>query len=786
MFTRLAMRPRSGAVNYTASVRSLYTTSTVPKHRSRLHPIIAASSIRHGPSPLRSFSTPSSQPAVNPSGSPPPAASTIPLTTKPETPVEKVIREVKEEQRKVADSIPPTSDKAALETDTLSPAQPAPTPFSATAAAKHAAEASVRAAVRAEKAATTTKTTQQTEHSATGTTARTILAEPKKPLLQRIKDEAHHLYLGMKLLATETSISSRLLVKLMKGNMLTRREGLQLRRTVADLLRLVPMLIILLIPFLELALPLLLYIFPNMLPSTFESKFQAEEKKKRLLKVRLEMAKFLQETVAEVSVTGTARAQKAKEFSDFFQKYRTTGLLAPTDQVLAIAKKFQDDLTLNSLSRPQLISMARYMNLSTFGTDAYLRNQINDQLISLKRDDMLIAKEGVDSLTIPELQTACNNRGIKVVGVSPARLKSELMQWLDLHLTHGVPGGLLILSRAFTISEKIPTSSDEALKESAEALQQTLSALPQQVLHEAQLHVAEVAGTATSSQRLNVLQEQEELIEDELEQDEEIAAGKAAERSPGSFAAAQTSGSSTTPEDIEKIEKHAAAFKPKSTEPVQLAPVAPTATSSVADAHEKVKSESDSTPVDLSKEELKRVGDVMKVMVSESALNDMKAELKGLKEETKEYREDIDELKQLTQKEPPRTVSAVSSRVNKMIASIEAEISKIDAENQTNSKSDGSTSIHPDAAGNLSVEQLQNALNLIKGNPGDERISKIVKRLDRDGDGIVTIPEVLAFVNEVEKQAAAVEGGSKDSTAAAAAAAAEKGTSASVKSSGGP
>ncbi|KAI8834547.1 LETM1-like protein-domain-containing protein [Chytriomyces cf. hyalinus JEL632] len=771
MFSRLALRPRPSAVNYTASVRSLCTPTTVPKHRSRLHPIIAASSIRHGTSPLRSFSTPATQSA---SGTSP--AVTIPApATKPETPVEKVIREVKEEQRKVADSIPPISDKDALGTDTLSPAQPAPTPFSATAGATAAAAASVRGAVRAEKAATATKTTQQTNHSATGTTPPTILVEPKKPLMQRIKDEAHHLYLGMKLLATETSISSRLLVKLMKGNMLTRREGLQLRRTVADLLRLVPMLIILLIPFLELALPLLLYIFPNMLPSTFESKYQAEEKKKRLLKVRLEMAKFLQETVAEVSVTGTARAQKAKEFSDFFQKYRTTGLLAPTDQVLAIAKKFQDDLTLNSLSRPQLISMARYMNLSTFGTDAYLRNQINDQLVSLKRDDMLIAKEGVDNLTVPELQTACNNRGIKVVGVSPARLKSELMQWLDLHLTHGVPGGLLILSRAFTISEKIPTSSDEALKESAEALQQTLSALPQQVLHEAQLQVAETAGTATRSQKLNVIQEQEELIEDELEQDEEIAAGKAAEHSPGSSQAAASSG--TTESSIEKIEKHAASFEPSTTEPGLLAPVAPTATSSsVADAHEKLKAqETDSTPVDLSKEELKRMGDVMKVMVSESALNDMKAELKGLKEETKEYREDIDELKQLTQKEPPRTVSAVSSRVNKMIASIESEISKIDSEN--NSKNN----IHPDASGNLSVEQLQNALNLIKGNPRDERINKIVKRLDRDGDGIVTIPEVLAFVSEVEMQAAAAgEGRSKD-----AAADAEKGTPASVKSSGG-
>jgi hypothetical protein len=48
------------------------------------------------------------------------------------------------------------------------------------------------------------------------------------------------------------------------------------------------------IPFLELLLPLLLKIFPNMLPSTFEDKLKKEEKLKQRLVIRLEMAKFLQ------------------------------------------------------------------------------------------------------------------------------------------------------------------------------------------------------------------------------------------------------------------------------------------------------------------------------------------------------------------------------------------------------------------------------------------------------------------------------------------------------------
>jgi LETM1 and EF-hand domain-containing protein 1, mitochondrial len=98
--------------------------------------------------------------------------------------------------------------------------------------------------------------------------------QTKKPLWERIKAEARHYIDGSKLLAAETSISSRLLIKVLKGTQLSRREMRQLKRTTQDLLRLVPLIIILLVPFLEFALPVLLRFFPGILPSTFESKSQ--------------------------------------------------------------------------------------------------------------------------------------------------------------------------------------------------------------------------------------------------------------------------------------------------------------------------------------------------------------------------------------------------------------------------------------------------------------------------------------------------------------------------------
>lgn len=50
----------------------------------------------------------------------------------------------------------------------------------------------------------------------------------------------------------------------------------------------------LIVPFLEFAIPVLLRVFPNMLPSTFENKLQKEEELKKRVSAKLEIARFLQ------------------------------------------------------------------------------------------------------------------------------------------------------------------------------------------------------------------------------------------------------------------------------------------------------------------------------------------------------------------------------------------------------------------------------------------------------------------------------------------------------------
>jgi LETM1 and EF-hand domain-containing protein 1 len=109
------------------------------------------------------------------------------------------------------------------------------------------------------------------------------------------KKEAHHYYMGSKLLMADIKTARQIVGRTLNGTPLTRRERKQLIRTVTDVFRLVPMSIFVLIPFMEFALPFALKIFPNMLPSTFQDSLKAEETMKRELKSRLAMAEFFQE-----------------------------------------------------------------------------------------------------------------------------------------------------------------------------------------------------------------------------------------------------------------------------------------------------------------------------------------------------------------------------------------------------------------------------------------------------------------------------------------------------------
>ncbi|KAI7901415.1 LETM1-like protein-domain-containing protein [Cokeromyces recurvatus] len=517
----------------------------------------------------------------------------------------------------------------------------------------------------------------------------TTTVKPKKTIWEKVKEEAIHYWHGTKLLGLEVRISSALTWKLLNGGKLTRREHRQLRRTTSDLMRLIPFAFFIIVPFMEFLLPVALKLFPNMLPSTYESKSQEEKKKMQLLKVRLEMAKFLQETISESGFPGSDHEKAALEFADFFRKIRMTGEQASTEDLLNVAKRFEDELTLDNLSRPQLVSMCRYMNINAFGTDNFLRFQIRNRMRQIKADDRVIQAEGIESLTIQELQNACASRGIRAIGTSPGRLRDELAQWLDLHLNHHVPGTLLILSRAFSYTDRGMTTE--------EALKATFNSLPDNLVNEAELQVLEQVGASTYKQKLDVLEQQQELIEDESEQEEKeekarLEAAKAeearleAEKKEREAAAEKRD--EFIPETPVVSDVHVVERKETTTPPAAdttTTTTASTTTASTTTDTETHKADTVAPPEEtpLSDEQKSQLEEALTKLRTKVDLLEERAQLNDIKIQHEDYKELIEELKDATKRDADKAILRMGKRLEKMLAAIDKELDAMEKDLST-------------------------------------------------------------------------------------------------------
>ncbi|CEP60361.1 ribosome-binding protein MDM38 LALA0_S01e08966g [Lachancea lanzarotensis] len=338
-------------------------------------------------------------------------------------------------------------------------------------------------------------------------------AKSKEPLMQRIKHEIRHYVNGTKLLGYEIKISTKLLVKLVEGYELSRREKNQLKRTMGDVFRLVPFSAFLIVPFAELLLPVALKIFPNLLPSTYESGSAKQLKKQKLNDIREKTSNFLQETIEEsslISYNSIESVEKKKKFLNFFKKLNSpkdgNENVFTHDEILAVAQMFKNDSVLDNLSRPQLVAIAKYMSLRPFGNDNMLRYQIRYNLKTIMEDDKIIDYEGAESLSNEELYQTCISRGIKTFGVKREDLIENMNMWLELRLRHKVPSVLLILSSAYTFgglqqqdinahstsAQKVDdTKFSELMDFYYDGILQVLSSIPDPVYNVAKLDVSE-------------------------------------------------------------------------------------------------------------------------------------------------------------------------------------------------------------------------------------------------------------------------------------------------------
>jgi len=205
-------------------------------------------------------------------------------------------------------------------------------------------------------------------------TTTTVETPGNKTLWVRFKDEVKHYYSGFKLLFLDVNVSSKILWKIVRGKPLTRRESRQLVRTTSDLFRLVPFSVFVIVPFMEILLPVALKLFPGMLPSTFTTSSQREEKLKKALQAKLEYTRFLQKTLDGMGpkASGSRSSRSAADFSAFYQDIKKSSEdrsnILDNDKIMKFAKLFEDDITLDNMDRNQLSAICRLLNLTPIGT----------------------------------------------------------------------------------------------------------------------------------------------------------------------------------------------------------------------------------------------------------------------------------------------------------------------------------------------------------------------------------------------------------------------------------
>ncbi|CAH8505280.1 unnamed protein product [Schistosoma bovis] len=610
----------------------------------------------------------------------------------------------------------------------------------------------------------------------------------KPPMWIRIKDGIVHYYHGFRLLGLEIRIASGICFRVLGGHTLTRRERKQLVRTLADILRLLPFSVFIIVPFMEILIPFYVKFFPFMLPSTFKDKSTEANAIQQRLKAKLELTHFLQETLMQTAgaLKSSSDAPTVAEFQEFIKKVQKSGEQAQAKDITRFSKLFEDQVTLDSLDNKQLRMLCRLLSLPTIGPSHLLRFQIWIRVRQLKAEDKLIANEGVDQIPPWELQSLCQERGMRSVGLPKEKLQSQLSEWLDLHLEKNVPITLLLFSRALHVTQALVDQNP---------LQQAIAQLPPSASSEA---VARVLETTPHDEldpvtKIKVLREEQDSIKAErVQRKQELMEKQKSEKGktiitglPEGDQAPLLKGLKN--EELDKVTPvltDSATFMSESTEiqseirkPVQNIQPIDTLQTSV-NAKSKDDSHIDSLPV---KSEKPKTSDTEEV--TEISAGDLAEIHSAIAESTRHLdSETIDELKEqvaklqqkrqaelvaseeVTDKRKSKAALHLESRLERLIKEMDTMVdrlndkrtqllkdievfeSHINESTESKERSKIMDQIKADHDRMVDINDLLISLKRIQNIPDDTRWEKILKVLDEDHDGKIELNHILSVI----------------------------------------
>jgi len=285
---------------------------------------------------------------------------------------------------------------------------------------------------------------------------------------------------------------------------LSHRERRLVLRTVMDLLRLLPFIVIAAAPGGSMLLPILARVFPGSLPTTFKmpsaenlQQSSSEPAQERALQKVMEQD-FRRAVEKMTQSMHRNQVKQHRELSELVDYALRTDTGLPLDgQAQLLYARFSDGDILDALNVGQLESLVRHFNrpagwLERYASDRYrfsiLRYTLERHLSRVSSEDVLLAEEGAQALSAEDLLEACVGRGLcPGLAASPdaqlsssasalppaqageaaghpgpappdrAELELRLNAWLYAAVTRSVPAALL----AFAHMQKLHCADDD-------------------------------------------------------------------------------------------------------------------------------------------------------------------------------------------------------------------------------------------------------------------------------------------------------------------------------------
>merc|ERR1719339_455321 len=414
------------------------------------------------------------------------------------------------------------------------------------------------------------------------------------------------------------------------------------------------------------------------------------------------------------------------------------------------------------MTRGQMVAICRLLEFTPIGTNAFLRFQIEMQLRKLKADDVIIAKEGVEQMTVAELQTACKERGMRAVGLTKEKLVNQLKQWIELSTNEKVPSSLLLLSRTLFLPETVAP---------AQAIEASISSLPETVATGAKAKIGEREGKIDNVTRLEIIQQEQEKIELEAKEKEALEEKAKADRLAQAALEQAIEEQSVrmpppAPPTAEGIVKEATSILRKATVSqegaLEDAGLGVAVTAHLADvmqesAPKKAVAKS-GTAEELTTDDLSALREAIDALSQEKGQSFIGEHevLSDIKQELVDYEEDLSDLKDVAEsagrKQLHQTKGAARlfKKVNRIMGRMDTVVAKLKTREAKLTENIDILQKSEAHEGHLvTVQDLLGAVQGLQKVPDSsrlERISEVIASMDEDSDVIVKVEHVQKVI----------------------------------------